>query len=74
MIWNRKCRSLLFGLTLPVSEKVKDAVEGEVMRRFPGMQTVCRYSKEGIYQYVSQHTIGKVELIIYSLVKIWKQV
>lgn len=50
----QKMQKLLFGLTLPVSEKVKDAVEDEVTRRFPGIQTVCRYRKEGIYQYVSQ--------------------
>lgn len=47
-------QKLLFGLTLPVSEKVKDAVEADVLRRSPGIQTVCRYRKEGIYQYVSQ--------------------
>lgn len=47
-------QKILFGLTLPVSQKIKDTVEGEVLRKFPEMQTVCRYRKEGIYQYVSQ--------------------
>ena len=47
-------QKLLFGLTLPVSQKIKDTVEGEVLRKFPEIQTVCRYRKEGIYQYVSQ--------------------
>lgn len=49
-----KFQKLLFGLTLPVSQKIKDSVEGEVLRGFPGIQTVCRYRKEGIYQYVAQ--------------------
>lgn len=50
----QKVQKLLFGLTLPVSQKIKDTVEGELSRSFPGIQTVCRYRREGIYQYVTQ--------------------
>lgn len=44
----------MFGLTLPVAQDIKDATEKEMMRLFPDIQSVCRYRREGIYQYVKQ--------------------
>lgn len=47
-------QKLLFGLSLGISQKIKDQVESEILRRYPEMQTVCRYRKEGIYQYLRE--------------------
>lgn len=44
----------MFGLTLPVAKDIKEAIEKEMMRLFPDIQSVCRYRREGIYQYVKQ--------------------
>lgn len=47
-------QKIVFGLTLPVAQDMKAAVEKEMMRKFPNVQSVCRYRREGIYQYVKQ--------------------
>lgn len=44
----------MFGLTLPVAQDIKEATEKEMTRLFPDIQSVCRYRREGIYQYVKQ--------------------
>ena len=45
-----KPQKLLFGLKLDTAKKIKDKVETEILRKYPEMQTVCRYRKEGIYR------------------------
>lgn len=47
-------QKLLFGLSLGISQKIKNQVETEILRRSPEIQTVCRYRKEGIYQYLKE--------------------
>lgn len=47
-------QKIVFGLTLPVAKDIKEAIEKEMMRLFPDIQSVCRYRREGIYQYVKQ--------------------
>ena len=44
----------MFGLTLPVSRQVRGELEQTAARKIPCLQTVCRYRKEGIYQYAKQ--------------------
>lgn len=43
-----KPQKLLFGLKLDTAKKIKDKVETEILRKYPEMQTVCRYRKEDI--------------------------
>ncbi len=47
-------RKVVFGLTLPVSRQVRGELERTAARKIPCLQTVCRYRKEGIYQYAKQ--------------------
>lgn len=47
-------RKILFGLTLPVSRQIRGDLEQAAARKIPCLQSVCRYRKEGIYQYVKQ--------------------
>lgn len=47
-------QKIVFGLTLPVAQDIKEATEKEMTRLFPDIQSVCRYRREGIYQYVKQ--------------------
>ena len=47
-------RKIVFGLTLPVSRQVRGELEQTAARKIPCLQTVCRYRKEGIYQYAKQ--------------------
>ena len=47
-------RKIVFGLTLPVSRQVRGELEQTAARKIPSLQTVCRYRKEGIYQYAKQ--------------------
>lgn len=47
-------QKIVFGLTLPVAQNIKEEVEREVQRRSSDIQSVCRYRREGIYQYVKQ--------------------
>lgn len=49
-----KPQKLLFGLSLGTAKKIKSQVETEILRKYPEMQTVCRYRKEGIYQYLKE--------------------
>lgn len=58
-----KPQKLLFGLKLDTAKKIKDKVETEILRKYPEMQTVCRYRKEGIYQYLKEqeHTLVIME-------------
>ena len=49
-----RSQKLLFGLSLGTAKKIKSQVEAEVLRKHPEMQTVCRYRKEGIYQYLKE--------------------
>ena len=58
-----KPQKLLFGLSLGTAKKIKNQVETEILRKYPEMQTVCRYRKEGIYQYLKEqeHTLVIME-------------
>ncbi len=47
-------RKIVFGLTLPVSRQIRRDLERAATRKIPCLQTVCRYRKEGIYQYAKQ--------------------
>lgn len=47
-------QKILFGLTLPISQKIRGIVEKEILRIVPEMQSVCRYRKEGVFQYAKQ--------------------
>lgn len=47
-------QKIVFGLTLPVAQNIKEAIEKEMMWLFSDIQSVCRYRREGIYQYVKQ--------------------
>ncbi len=42
---------ILYGLSLETSEKLRDPLERELGRKGKVLQTVCRYRKEGVYQY-----------------------
>ncbi|MFG6342801.1 MAG: hypothetical protein K1W35_03160 [Lachnospiraceae bacterium] len=42
---------ILYGLSLETSEKLREPLERELGRKCKGLQTVCRYRKEGVYQY-----------------------
>lgn len=42
---------ILYGLSLETSEKLREPLERELRRKGKGLQTVCRYRKEGVYQY-----------------------
>lgn len=42
---------ILYGLSLETSEKLREPLEWELGRKGKGLQTVCRYRKEGVYQY-----------------------
>ena len=54
-------RTIVFGLTLPVSRQIRGELEQTAARKIPCLQTVCRYRKEGIYQYGKQQ---KEEILI----------
>lgn len=47
-------QKLVFGLTLQVAQNIKEEVEREVLRKSSDIQSVCRYRREGVYQYVKQ--------------------
>lgn len=47
-------RKILFGLTLPVSRQIRGDLEQAAARKIPCLQSVCRYRKDGIYQYAKQ--------------------
>lgn len=47
-------QKIVFGLTLPVAQNIKEEVEQEILHKLPDIQSVCRYRREGIYQYVKQ--------------------
>lgn len=42
---------ILYGLSLETSEKLREPLEQELGRNGNNLQTVCRYRKEGVYQY-----------------------
>ena len=47
-------RKILFGLTLAVSKQIRGDLERTAASKIPCLQSVCRYRKDGIYQYVKQ--------------------
>lgn len=47
-------RKILFGLTLAVNKQIRNDLERTAARKIPCLQSVCRYRKDGIYQYVKQ--------------------
>lgn len=51
-------RKILFGLTLPVSRQIRTDLEQAAARKIPCMQSICRYRKEGIYQYAKEQQEG----------------
>lgn len=42
---------ILYGLSLETSEKLREPLEQELGRKGKSLLTVCRYRKEGVYQY-----------------------
>ncbi len=42
---------ILYGLSLETSEKLREPLEQELGQKGNSLQTVCRYRKEGVYQY-----------------------
>lgn len=49
---------ILYGLSLETSEKLREPLEQELERKGKSLQTVCRYRKEGVYQYVKDQEEG----------------
>lgn len=47
---------ILYGLSLETSEKLREPLERELKQKSKGLQTVCRYRKEGVYQYAKDHS------------------
>lgn len=39
---------------METNQKVREGIEKEVFRKYPEVQSVCRYRKEGVYQYLKQ--------------------
>ena len=39
---------------METNQKVREGIEKEVFRKCPEVQSVCRYRKEGVYQYLKQ--------------------
>lgn len=49
---------ILYGLSLETSEKLREPLEQELERKGKSLQTVCRYRKDGVYQYAKDQTDG----------------
>lgn len=49
---------ILYGLSLETSEKLREPLEQELGRKGKSLQTVCRYRKEGVYQYAKDQEDG----------------
>ncbi len=49
---------ILYGLSLETSEKLREPMEQELERKGKSLQTVCRYRKDGVYQYAKDQTDG----------------
>lgn len=49
---------ILYGLSLETSEKLRESLEQELGRKGRSLQTVCRYRKEGVYQYAKDQEEG----------------
>lgn len=49
---------ILYGLSLETSEKLREPLEQELGRKGRSLQTVCRYRKEGVYQYAKDQEEG----------------
>lgn len=45
---------ILYGLSLETSEKLREPLERELGQKGKDLQTVCRYRKEGVYQYAKE--------------------
>lgn len=45
---------ILYGLSLETSEKLRASLEQELEQKGKILQTVCRYRKEGVYQYAKE--------------------
>lgn len=41
---------------METNQKVREGIEKEVFRKCPEVQSVCRYRKEGVYQYLKQQS------------------
>lgn len=54
---------ILYGLSLETSEKLREPLEQELGRKGKSLQTVCRYRKEGVYQYAKDQE-GDILLIL----------
>ncbi|MDE5824487.1 MAG: hypothetical protein K2H91_07385 [Lachnospiraceae bacterium] len=48
----------LYGLSLETSEKLREPLEQKLGRKGKGLQTECRYRKEGVYQYAKDQEEG----------------
>ena len=55
---------ILYGLSLETSEKLREPLEQELGRKGKSLQTVCRYRKEGVYQYTKDQEEGGILLIL----------
>lgn len=58
---------ILYGLSLETSEKLREPLEQELGRRGKSLQTVCRYRKEGVYQYAKDQEDGILMILEENL-------
>ena len=62
-------QKIVFGLTLPVAQSIKEEVEREILKKTPNIQSVSRYRREGIYQYVVKQQENNVLVILEELLQ-----
>lgn len=58
---------ILYGLSLETSEKLREPLEQELRRKGKSPQTVCRYRKEGVYQYAKDQEEGMLLILEENL-------
>ena len=58
---------ILYGLSLETSEKLRELLEQELRRKGKSLQTVCRYRKEGVYQYAKDQEEGMLLILEENL-------
>ncbi|MCH5248402.1 MAG: hypothetical protein J1E98_00645 [Lachnospiraceae bacterium] len=58
---------ILYGLSLETSGKLREPLEQELGRKGKSLQTVCRYRKEGVYQYAKDQEEGLLMILEENL-------
>lgn len=58
---------ILYGLSLETSEKLREPLEQELRRKGKSPQIVCRYRKEGVYQYAKDQEEGILMILEENL-------